>query len=393
MAMGRVLSLSAALLAVVLLAACGGNDGGSAGGSATATTGTASAAGTASAGGNACVDEATKLVDEGRADVALKAPGGPLDAGKLNGKTVWLINAVDTPLLLEVVKGFEAAGQAAGVKTQIVSAKGSAQRMNQGVASAVAQGADGIVLLAVDPRLVDGPLKKAYSADIPVVDSLVAGPDAPLDGLFAHVDFDAVKSGGLVGDWILADSGCDAEVATFASTILTIHKGLVEGSTKEIERLCPDDCNAELVEFDSTKMATDLGTSTQSVLRRNPDINYLFPVLDAGVQFVEPAVQQTGKAEDVKIVSHDGVSTNLDNLRKGGEQVLDVAFPPTPWMGWALMDQVARGILGEEPGDWEIPVRLIDSTNVGESDADLFPEYANFQDAFVKAWGTGDTGA
>jgi len=369
----------AAAAAVGVLASCGSEDDAPSGGTG------AAGGSTASADAGACAAEAQKLVDEGRAAVPLKAPTSPLDLDALGGKTIWLVNAVDTPLLLEIVSGFEQAAEAAGAQTQIVSTKGSAQRMNQGVASAVAQDADGIVLLGVDPRLVEGPLGKAKAADIPIVDSLVAGPDAPLDGLFAHVDADMRASGGLVGDWIVADSECDANVAIFASTILTIHKLLTEGATGEIERLCPD-CDVELVEFDSTKMATDLGTSTQSVLRRSPDVNYLFPVLDAGVQFVEPAVQQAGRAEDVKIASHDGVGTNLENLRQGGEQVVDVAFPPATWFGWAIFDQIARGVVGDKPLDWEVPTRLIDETNVGESDAELFPDYAGFEAKFEEAW-------
>lgn len=373
--MKRLIGLGVTVAAAMTLAACGSSEDATPAGTETAS----------ASAGSACVTEAQQLADKGRAEIALKAPSTPLDLAKLEGETVWLVNAVDTPLLLEIVDGFKDAAKAAGVKTQIVSAKGSASQMNQGVASAVAQKASGIVLLAVDPRLVDGPLAQAMKAEIPVVDSLTAGPDAPLNGLFAHVDADMKGDGGLVADWVMADSGCKAEMVIFASTVLSVHKLLTEGAQEEMKRLCPE-CKTTLQEFDSTKMATDLGTSTQSVLRRNPDTNYLFPVLDAGVQFVEPAVAQAGKSDDVKIVSHDGVSTNIANMREGGGQVLDVAFPPSAWFGWAIFDQISRGVLGEEPGDWTVPTRLIDKTNAGTSDEDLFPAYVGFEDEFVKEW-------
>jgi ABC-type sugar transport system substrate-binding protein len=380
--MKRLTSLGVGIAAVAMLAACGGGSSGSSDSGGTTSTGGQSA----SSGANQCATEAKQKVDAARAELELKAPPRPLALDKLAGKKVWVINAVDTPLLLEIVDGFKDAAKAAGAQVQVVSAKGSASRMVQGTAEAVAQKAAGIMLLATDPRLVSAPLQKAKAAGIPVVDSLVGGPDAPNDeGQFAHVEADMKSSGGLVGDWILADSNCNAHVAVMASTVLSVHRLLTEGSTGEIKRLCPD-CTAEEVPFDSTKMATDLGSNSLNVLRRNPKINYLFPVLDAGVQFVLPAVQQAGKADSVKVVSHDGVNTNIENMRNGTGQVADVAFPPAKWMGWAEFDQTARGILKEEPIDWTIPTRLIDKTNVGANDAELFPAYQGFEEKFVAAW-------
>ncbi|MEA2278374.1 MAG: ribose transport system substrate-binding protein [Solirubrobacteraceae bacterium] len=381
--MKRLTSLGVGIAAVAMVAACGGGSGSSDSGGSSST----GAGQSASSGANSqCVTDAKAKVDAARAVVDLKAPPRPLALDKLSGKKVWVINAVDTPLLLEIVDGFKAGAKAAGMEVQVVSAKGSASRMVQGTAEAVAQKAAGIMLLATDPRLVSGPLQKAKAAGIPVVDSLVGGPDAPNDeGQFAHVEADMKSSGGVVGDWILADSNCNAHVAVMASTVLSVHRLLTAGSTGEIKRLCPS-CTAEEVPFDSTKMATDLGSNSLNVLRRNPKINYLFPVLDAGVQFVVPAVQQAGKADSVKVVSHDGVNTNIENMRKGVGQVADVAFPPAKWIGWAEFDQTARGILKEEPVDWTIPTRLIDKTNVGTDDAQLFPAYQGFEEKFTAAW-------
>ena len=53
------------------------------------------------------------------------------------------------------------------------------------------------------------------------------------------------------------------------------------------------------------------------------------------------------------------------------------------------IDQVARGLLGEASADWTIPIRVIDETNVGTTNADLFPEYQDFEGAFATAWGVG----
>jgi hypothetical protein len=90
----------------------------------------------------------------------------------------------------------------------------------------------------------------------------------------------------------------------------------------------------------------------------------------------------------VKVVSRTGTSAALDILRSGKGLDADLAYPPGEWIGWALFDQVARGILGEPSANVIAPQRLIDSTNIGSSAADLFPDYTSdaIAEVYKKAW-------
>lgn len=339
----------------------------------------------------ACAAEAQGLADEVKAEAAVKLPEESLDLAELKGKTIWVINAVNTPLLLDIVEGIRAAAEVLEMNVKVVNAQGAATTMSQGVSSAVAQNAAGIILEAVDPDLLAGPLKKAYSKGIPVVDQFNGTPEDPLNGLFAHVEAPMKSDGARVADWMLADSGCDPDVhfAQFGSTVLSVHSALMDGADEEVKRLCPS-CTIISQDFDSTKMATDLRSQAAAVLRRDPKVKYLFPVLDAGVADVLPAVRESDRAGQVNVVSHDGVAANLDNLRKNdgkpGGQVLDVAFPPSQWMGWALVDQVSRGILGLDAAEWTVPTRLIDASNIGASNDELFAGYEDFQKKFTQKW-------
>jgi ABC-type sugar transport system substrate-binding protein len=210
---------------------------------------------------------------------------------------------------------------------------------------------------------------------------------APLpEHVSAAMNLDSVESGRLLGNWVLADSGCDARVGVFSNAGVDLHQQMRDSIIEVIDGAC-ENCRVVAEDIDNANLGTTFGPRVTAVLQREGDLNYLLPTLDSVVPIVKTAVGEF----DVKIVSHDGLGENLDDIREGGpdSQVADAAFPPTPWVGWALMDLVSRTIIGEEPQDWSIPVRIIDATNIGESN-DALPAYAEwvgFEDVFRSAWG------
>jgi len=330
---------------------------------------------------------AKQTVDAARTNVALVAPPAALDVAPLAGKTLWLINVVNNQLTTTIGDGFTKAAEAAGMKGVVFDGKGDASQWNAGFAQAVAQNAAGIVLLGIDENLVSGPLADAKKAGIPVVDLFNGSPSAPLaDGVYAHVTPDFTNSGKVLASWILADSGCKADTVLWGASVLPIHNEMVQSAKATLNQLCPD-CKVDAQDVDLANVATDIGNKAANALRRDPDINYLFPVFDSAVTFVAPAVQSAGSS--VKIVSHDGVDANLDMVRSGGPQVVDMAFPPNAWIGWALVDQLGRGISKLPAADYTIPTQIFDSTNIGNANDKLFPNYDGYEAAFLSKWGVG----
>jgi len=45
-------------------------------------------------------------------------------------------------------------------------------------------------------------------------------------------------------------------------------------------------------------------------------------------------------------------------------------------MGWALVDQLGRGLLHEKPFNWTIPDRVVERTNIGRNDAAILASLA-----------------
>jgi ABC-type sugar transport system substrate-binding protein len=370
---GFVCTVAAATVAAI---GCGGSDSGGTGGGGS---------GSASAGGT-CVKEAKQLVNEYRAPIPLKSPESPVEMSKAKGKTLWIVSIDDTPFVQQATDGFMEAAKAAGMTGKFFDAKGNITRANQAVATAVSQDAGGIVLWAIDPKNVAGELAKAEAKGIPAIDVNASKPDAPpAPGIFGHVTSDWTLVGKMFADYMLAESNCELTAGILSIKSIPIFVDAEKGTQAEIERLCQD-CKSHVDYINLATIATSIGPLAQTAITRNPDTKWITPIADAFGALIEPAISQSGK--DVSIIAHDGAEHALKSIRDGNSLIkATVSTPPPPYYGWAFVDQIGRAIAGQEPADWELPNQIIDSTNIGESDAELFPKYANFEDSFKKAWG------
>ena len=333
-----------------------------------------------------CVADAEAAVAAGQQPIPVKGPSTPLDMSALAGKSIWNILIFTNEFTGAVTAGLEEAAAEAGIDVTIFDGQGDPNEWNLGVEQAIAQGADAIILQAVAPGAVSAPLADAAAAGIAVVDIFNGSFDQPLPpGVFAHVAPDFRASGELMANWMLADSGCDVRAAIFGIRALPLHDDMMVAAEATIEAAC--DCKAVLEDVDPTTIGSDFAPNVSAVLGREGDINYLFPVWDG----LMPLAKTAAEGFDVTFLGHDGVSSNLDDIRAGGPgaQSATGAFPPNEWIGWALLDQVGRALAGEEPLDWVVPHAAIDSGNVGPSNDQLGPyaEWANYRDAFREAWG------
>jgi ribose transport system substrate-binding protein len=141
-----------------------------------------------------------------------------------------------------------------------------------------------------------------------------------------------------------------------------------------------------------SQWATKIGTTTQTEVASNPDLDYVFPLYDAMSQFAVPAIQIGGGITRVKIATFNGTPGILRMIQTGDTVEMIVGENETH-LGYAAMDQAMRLMTGVDPigdGDYGIPLRVFDDSNVDE--AGNPPEYGvgygdQWRDGFLKAWG------
>jgi ribose transport system substrate-binding protein len=357
--------------------------------SGAASGGTGSSSGAGASALSSCVSQAKKNISAVSAPIPLKAPPSSFAMKKNAGKTIWLVSATQDEFNQTVANGFIAAAKAAGMTGRYVQANGQVNQMGQLVQEAVSAKAGGIVLFNIDPHSVSGQLSAARAAHIPVIDFNNGNPTDPLEpGIYAHVADDFTAQGKDMADWMLVNSGCKLDLATFELPTYPIDADLMKATIAEVHALCPS-CKVTNTNFDLATFATTLGPLAQTVARRDPHINYMDPGFDAFAGIINPVLQQTGSK--IKIVGHDGSASNLAAMSAHRTlQVMTDATPPELYIGWVLVDELGRGMLGLPAANWALPARLVDSSNIGNGTVDaIFPTYTNFNGVFLKAWGVG----
>ena len=337
------------------------------------------------AGNTECTTATTDLVAAAKEPAPLVVPQAPLDLAAAKGKSIWMINVVTNEFTTAATNGFNEAAAAAGVKTTIFDGQGQTNKFNEGVSQAIAQKADAIVLLGVEPALLAGALADAKNAGIPVINALSGDASAPLaNGVFSNISADYTADGASLAAWTLADSSCTATTVLAQPTAIEIYENMANGAKGVYDEYCPDDCKLTALDIDLANAATDLPQKVQTEMTRDANTDYIFTAWDSGVTFVEPTVAM--KNPNAKILGRDGIASSLDAIRSGKGQDVTVAAPPEAWLGWTMLDDAIRAITGAQPSGIVIPTRLIDSTNAGESNDAVNPNYTDFQAAFTEAW-------
>jgi len=372
---------------IVLAVSCGGVDGNK------------SANGPNSGASGTCdLDYVTKQINdhEGIADWAY--PGDPFDAKKAAGKTIFSIQENSTnPFTNTIVAVMKEVADKIGVKVIDYPNQGQRTQWIQGIQQAISQQADVIVLSGgtIGPIYFQEQAAAAERAGIPIV--TVVDRDLTQDaepGTAARVGQPYAEAARLDADWIIKQTSCRANVLVITSNELIAGDINSSAAREEFDRYCGNGCTTRFVNVPLSQWATKIGTTTQTEVSSNPDLNYVFPLYDAMSQFVVPAIQLGGGITRVKVASFNGTPGILRMIQTG-DTVEMIVGENEAHLGYAAMDQAMRLMTGAEPigdGDYGIPLRVFDDSNVDETGVP--PEYGvgygdQWRDGFLKAWGLG----
>jgi ribose transport system substrate-binding protein len=363
----------------------------------------------------ACGDEGGGRGGRGEADVAgarkqlerfrklpqFRPPGPAFDAAEdLRGKKVFEIPITsEVPFVTAFERGMQQAADAVGAELVVYKNQGEPSQWVQGIRTAIAQDADAITLLAQDPGLLGPHIAAAEREGIPVVVLRTTGEEEPCQ---ADPDGDTYgttcvpgpfeQAGRLEADWVIADSGGDANVLVITSNDARSTRSLVRAMTDEFKTRCPG-CEARYVDVAIPDWAREVRGEVQSALVRDPKIDYVIPIYDSMSQYVVPAIKAAGASERVKIATFNGTPFVLEMVQDDDVVQMDVG-ENLSWIGWASMDQAFRVIAGEKPLDSEnTPLRVFDDANVGDTGEP--PEFDRgygraYVDGYKRLWGVSD---
>lgn len=398
-----ILGLVVCMALLVAVAGCGGSSSSSSSEStAPAETeeggtaeegGTEEEAGTEEEGEAEGGGEAAAAVEEGSAEPKFEAPGpGFKVASGLSGKTIWYVaNGLNFPFSENLVAGTKEAAGKVGMKVNAVDGAGQPAKAASLIQQGISQNVAAIVIQAFPTEALEASIKEAKSAGIPVIqinDGEELSPTAKSAGVFANVTSCYSCGGEALADLVSVNTENDAhvtfiDVPEIKTTVLER-----EAFEKRLGELCSE-CSVSKASSPVAQWG-NLASLTGSLLKSDPETNYLVPALDAMIPLMKPAIFAGGAAESVQVSAYNATQPNMEDLQKG-QLVGGLVGNPEVWMGWAVVDETLRS-LSKQPAveDENIPNRTFTEENVQELDLKEPPitwyGEPEFRQGYEKLW-------
>lgn len=372
----------------ITLAACGGNSKSDSSSSSTGATSTTVAANGDAASYRTTLDKWYKGT--------FKEPTGPA-VQPAKGKNIWVIStgqSIETSQ--NASKGMQEAGKALGWNVKIFDGKFDSNRELSGIQQAIADKADGIVLLYIDCAPVKSGLQQAQKAGIKVVGIESADCNPSLEHVVRYVDDQSFEKwvsdswGGSQAAWVVGKTDGQAKTIIVAETDLVTTKLVLEGNQRGLAA-CKTCEVVDVVEFVGADFGPALQQKIEQSLNRHPDANSMIGSYDA--VFTSgggaAALRSTGRVQKVLAVGGEGSTPGMDLIRRHAGMDACTGLP-TAWEGYAAVDALVRMLTGQDPQqgvDSGIGSQICDREHNMPPAGESYQAPVDFVSAYKKLWG------
>jgi ABC-type sugar transport system substrate-binding protein len=372
----RVTALLATLAAALLVAAgCGGSDSGSGGSS--------SQAGSSSGSAPAGLTEAQSIVKKAStrpATISVTKPiGKPVPTGK---KLVFISCGVEAcnvqgKIIAQGAKDL-------GWTSSTIATDGSPEKLQGAFDTALRNGADAVILNAVDRASVAKQIAAAQKQGVAFV--TCCSVERVGDGILYNTSTPEQNAqiGTALAAKAVADSKGEADTLYVNISAFKILKDLGTSFKQSYKQYCPD-CGIETIDIPLTALGKDAPDRIVSYLRSHPKVNHVvLSVSDALGNGLPAALQAAGLGGKVKILGQ-GASTQIYQYVSGGQVQSVVPFDYFA-VDYQMLDALARHFAGvpieqTAPPQWLLTKEALPSTS------QLFPVVQDYRNQFLKLWG------
>ena len=328
----------------------------------------------------------------------------PTKRPAVKGKKIFIISAGQANLSSAVpANGAAAAAAAIGWQATILDGKLNPSTYGTLVSQAIAQGANGIVLVAVDCAAAEQPLRQAQAAGIKTVviygydcNDPVAGNGGP-SLITTCVNYNnlpcdnpggnnlgafAESYGRDQANYIIATSKNTARVLLLNDTEFGVIKYTAAGFADQIAHSGGSQI-VDTLNFTAADVGSKLTQMIQAELLKFPTINWIkSPYTFATILgLVQAIASQPGKYH---VMGGEGFQPELQLIQKHiitAANVID-----STWEGWAAVDSLNSVFQGKKTYPSGIGWVIADATHNIPASANYVPP-VNFMAEYKKAWG------
>ncbi|MDN3359081.1 substrate-binding domain-containing protein [Actinomadura sp. DC4] len=313
----------------------------------------------------------------------------------LHGKTVYYVPITQqAPQFATTAAGLKKALAAAGLSLQVCNGNSNPSQVSACVDQAAGASAGAIITDSIPYGMAANALDAAQRKKIPVlITDQIPDPAHPASASLAYAEGAGRAQLVTAADWITADSRGSAHVLINQSTDSPSTIAYVAAAQQEFTAHCPD-CEITVNKISSANFSL-IASSTSSALLRNPKITYVVSEFEQYLQPTLGGVQQSGKAQKIKLVSTAAQLGGLQMLKAKGLLWATVG-QASAYQGWADTDAALRLMLKKPVDPIATPLRLFTRDNVGgltltnaAQDSGEWFGPAGYASEYKSVWGVG----
>ncbi len=381
------------------MAACSSSKSSTAkvGASGSTTTAAAPASGsptTAAADPLAAAKAATALAEKGT-----NRNVDPTSRPAVKGKHVVVISQGEANLSSQIPSDAAvAAGKALGWTVDLYDGKLNSSLSVGLVRQAIAAGADGIILDAIDCQQIKAPLQEAKAKGIMVVGIYAFDCNDPKGGgssdpLFSGqinfgpkaTDVDAfTQSYGVdQANYIIAASNNTAKIIAIHDPEFVVLDWTLVGFQKAIEASGGSKIVSQLDVTASDILSGQITAKIQAEISRHPEATWIkSPYTFITLLGLVPALGS--RAGQINVMGGEGFQPELDLLRQNKIQAVNIIS--SEWTGWAASDTLNSLFAKQKPADSGIGWTIADKDHNLPASGNFTPPI-DFKTEYKKAWG------
>jgi ABC-type sugar transport system substrate-binding protein len=266
-----------------------------------------------------------------------------------------------------------------------IGTDGSPEQLQNAFTTALRQGADAVILNAVNRATVAKQIEEAKRKGVAFVTCCSTEPAG--DGILQNVagKENSARIGEKLAAAIVADSNGKANTVFANITAFEILQALGTQFESTYKQFCPS-CTFASLDIPVTSLGKDAPDRIVSYLRSHPQVNYLvLSVSNALGAGLPAALRAAGLADRVKIIGQSADTQTFQDLQsKGIESVVPFDYYAVDYL---MLDALARHFAGAPAAHAGPPLWIVTPENMPAGATEgLFPVVEDYRDEFKKIW-------
>jgi ribose transport system substrate-binding protein len=287
-----------------------------------------------------------------------------LGATSASAETIALVQINQQALFFtQMNEGAQAKADELGIELVIFNANNDPAAQNNAIETYIAQGVDGLVVVAIDVNGIMPAVEQAAEAGIPVVAVDAILPEGPQ---VAQVGVDNAAAGAMIGEHFLAyveeEMGGEASlgiVGALNSFIQNVRQEGFEG----VVAAAPGITMAGVV--DGRNVQDNAMSAAENLMTANPDLSAIYATGEPALLGAVAAVESQGRQDSVVVVGWDLTAAAIKGIDEG--YVVGVVQQDPAGMGAAAVEAALAAVRGEAvEAEIAVPVTIVTSANVDD---------------------------